>query len=371
MVVVRWLLSLLRALPRRLKDLLSRVRAARRHPPNASAIPSTWMQRTPHIHRRSTAKPPAAAADMPLAEPAEVLFAEPAKRLPRGQRRNARGRPIGKGGQGSVYEMDDDPSRVEKWFTRAIPGVEEDFEQLIAVGAKIREPLAGLPIDFCWPEEPLIDSGLAGYVMPRLDSRYYFAYGDKGKHRLRTLEFAVPRPSAFAFPFTVSDADRVVLVQLVAAFLESMHAAGVVYGDLSWGNFSFDTTSEPRLAVYDIDSSRILGSRSFTRQLPAATRDWNDPMAPDLPVATLDADRYKFALLAFRLLAARNLGGRIDPAQVVGSVPGFSPADSRQLKALWSRAAGPQGTRPQLAEWARILGRSSASVDTERPQMAV
>lgn len=307
---------------------------------------------------------------MTLALPAEVVLAVPAERPPRQRRRNARGKAIGKGGQGAVYELDDDPSRVEKWFGRTIPGVEEDFEQLIAVGAKIREPLAGLPIDFCWPEEALIDSGLAGYVMPRLDSRYYFAHGDQGRNRLRTLAYAVPRASAFTFPFTVSDGDRVVLVQLVAAFLESMHTAGVVYGDLSWENFSFDTTSEPRLAVYDIDSSRILGSRSFTRQPPASTPDWDDPMAPDLPVATLDADRYKFALLAFRLLVARNLDGRIAPAQIAGTVPGFSPADSHQLKALWSRAAGPEGTRPQLAEWTRILGCPSPSVDTQRSQVA-
>jgi hypothetical protein len=360
MVVVRWLLSLWQALGRGLKGLLSHTHAAGQQPLGLSITSRTYIPVQPRFLEQPTEEPLSAPADEPLVVPAEAP--QP--------RSNAIGESIGQGGQGAVYVLADDPRRVVKQFSRAIPGVEADFKELIAVGAKIREPLAGLPIDFCWPEDALIDSGLTGYIMPRLDSRYYFPYGNQGRSWLRTLDFAVPRASAFTFPFTVSDADRLVLVQLVAAFLESMHAAGVVYGDLSWGNFAFDPSPEPRLAVYDVDSSRILGSRSFTRQPPASTPDWDDPMAPDLPVATLDADRYKFALLAFRLLVARNLDGRIAPAQLAGSVPGFSALDSRQLAALWSRAAGPGGTRPQLSEWTRILGRPRPSGEVQRPQLA-
>src|SRR4051812_18306933 len=94
----------------------------------------------------------------------------------------------------------------------------------------------------------------------------------------------------------------------------------LIYGDLSWVNFSFAPGPKVQLSVYDVDSSRPLGSRSFTRQPPAKTPDWDDPMSPDLPVATLDADRYKFALLAFRLLVSRNFDGRIAPAQVNGPI---------------------------------------------------
>ncbi|WP_327635299.1 hypothetical protein OHB24_35625 [Kribbella sp. NBC_00482] len=254
-----------------------------------------------------------------------------------------------------MHELEGDPSRVVKQFGRSIPGAEEDFQRLVEAGHEIAKPLAGLPIAFCWPEEAIVRSGLSGYVMPKLDPRFYYDFGEE--RRLRTLDHAIPKRTAFSLPFTVSDADRLTLVQLVAAFLESMHGSGVVYGDLSWGNFSFDPNSGVHLAVYDVDSSRLLGSRSFTRQAPASTADWDDPEAPDLPVATLDADRYKFALLAYRLLVAHNFDGRIDPARITGQISGLGPEDSRQLKALWTRAAGPRGTRPQLAEWTRLLGR--------------
>jgi hypothetical protein len=241
---------------------------------------------------------------------------------------------------------------VKKTFLPPLPDGEEAFATVLDARDSIAADLQGLPIALCWPETPLVRGrDLVGYVMPRIDQSFYFTRDVRRKAQLRELQYAVPKASVFSFPFTESDADAYALVVLVARFLEAMHTRQLVYGDISWFNFTF-ALDPVRLCVHDFDSTRRVGTATFNRQPPANTIDWEDLEAPGAAVATLDSERYKFALLAYRMLVAKDHNSRLPPTLASGTTG--LPRD-RDLQHLGHRAAGPGGTRPQLSEWLRAL----------------
>ena len=261
---------------------------------------------------------------------------------------------LGTGGQGRVHELANDPTRVKKVLLQPLPSAVSEFAHLIALGADINSSLAGLPIHLSWPERATgSDQAVTGYVMKKIPGEFYFVpvNGDP-KPRLR--DFQLIEPSRWT-PFTISDADRVELVRLVANFLAVMHARGLVYGDISWTNFAFTLEPEVSLSVYDFDSTRELGMEPVTRERPKETVDWDDPSRAEPPlVATLDGDRHKFALLAYRVLVSRDRGSEIDPSRMINN----SALDANQaawLTALWRRSAGSPGTRPAIGEWLAAL----------------
>ncbi|MBH0118423.1 serine/threonine protein kinase [Rhodococcus sp. CX] len=262
-----------------------------------------------------------------------------------------RGRELGSGGQGAVYELIERDGEVEKRFFMPLEKGAREFEELLRRRTAVEAAVSACPIHLCWPENPVRrEETLMGYVMPRIPDRFFFEvkFGRSGvKRRERELQHAIPRKSAMALPFDVTDEERFELVYLVARFLDAMHRNNLVYGDISWVNFIF-SLNPVELCVLDFDSSRVQGSLPFTRMRPVDTPDWEDPEWPDSVVTRMDSDRYKFALLAYRMLIARSLDGLISDDF---DVPALSGADPEQLSNLWSRARGPAGTRPQIAEW--------------------
>lgn len=208
-------------------------------------------------------------------------------------------------------------------------------------------------MQLCWPEEvEASGSELRGYVMPRIQSEFYFDV--KGRARERSLDWAVSVQKAFVIPFSVTGQDRLELVRLISRWLKSMHDHNLVYGDLSWKNVAFSVSPEIRVSIFDFDSTRLIGAPSFTGHGALHTIDWTDPAAVDGP-PTLDSDRYRFAALAFRLLVSKDLRASIDPETVPRSLPGLHDTDVQRLTRLWRRACGPSGTRPTLVEWCSAL----------------
>ena len=261
------------------------------------------------------------------------------------------GAELGSGGQGRIYEIVGDPNRVLKAFNAPIPAAEEDLDAILRVLDRVAGDLSGLPIALCRPERAVTDRHyLMGYVMRRIESQFFFtsSWGRLTKRLPRELQYAIPRQSAFQMPAVKPD-DMLALVRLVARFLDAMHRHDLVYGDISWTNFTF-ALDPVRLCVHDFDSTRRLGGDAFTAQPPLDTIDWDDPEVSDAPVATLDSDRYKFALLAYRMLAVEDLSARLDPDKAAATT-----AQRSDLQHLWRRAAGRTGTRPQLAEWLPAL----------------
>jgi hypothetical protein len=264
------------------------------------------------------------------------------------------GAKLGSGGQGAIYEIVGDPDRVLKRFNRPFAGALDNFTAtILSARAVVTEELQGLGITLCWPEEALTEEHrLVGYVMRRIAPDFYFtsSWGPLSKRLPRDLAFAVPRQTAHKLPFAVKPGDGLELVRLVAHFLHAMHRHELVYGDISWSNFTF-ALDPVRLCVHDFDSVRRLGADPFTAQRPADTIDWDDPAVPRPFVATLDSDRYKFGLLAYRMLATHDLHSRPSSDGATATPAG----GSSDLRRLWRRAAGAPGTRPQMTEWLQAL----------------
>lgn len=151
-------------------------------------------------------------------------------------------------------------------------------------------------------------------------------------------------------PFIVDDEQRAQLLWLVARFLDAMHCEGIAYGDISWDNFSFQFDPKVRLSVYYFESTRAIGSRAMIIVPTVNPANWHDPEAPGEP-ASFDTDRYKFALLAYRMLVSKTLDARIDSAQIPKHLATFNDRQVRHMRRLWIRAAGERGTRPTIHEW--------------------
>lgn len=268
------------------------------------------------------------------------------------------GSQVGDGGQGTVHDVPGHPELVIKKFGRAIPDATSLFEQIIAFGPTMQEAV-GPSVDLCWPLEARgTDQVLEGYLMPRIKPEFYFEASNRRRtiRRERQLDWAVSGPivAGFQIPFVTTDADRLELLRLFTLWLGAMHERELVYGDISWKNFSF-SLNPVRLAVYDFDQTRIVGVASFTRGEPADSVDWKDESAPEIGPATLDTDRYRYALMAFRLLVSKDRHSHIDENAVPAELSGFDRTQTARLRALWRRAAGLWGSRPTVAEWAAIL----------------
>lgn len=265
---------------------------------------------------------------------------------------------LGGGGQGTVSAIPG-TDRVVKHFNTPTPrlGLRE-FDELVARGAMVRNALDGSRIDLVWPDTPRIGpDGLEGYEMPRIRSDYYTSVTSPRGTTLREcqLMYAVPRASQFTIDRKPTDSERIMLLVLVARFLQAMHAHDLVYGDISWANFVF-ALDPVRLCVLDFDSTRVIGSPSFTRAPAPNTVDWDDPTSGGT-VALFDSDRFKFALLVHRLLIAGDHFSSMEPALAPTSVPGLDTTASYAVVVLLRRAAGPAGTRPTIAEWLHVLDR--------------
>jgi hypothetical protein len=301
--------------------------------------------------------------DLPDVQPIPVPAREPAARRRHLIRTEVQtGDALGKGGQGRILDVPDDPSLVFKAFSTPIRGGVSLFSDLLDARESVVSDLAGQPISLCWPESPVVKGAdLVGYVMPKIGTDFYFAIQvgpGRKKRLLRELQYAVPKQSAFQMPFTVTGVEATALVRLVGRFLDAMHHRGMVYGDLSWSNFTF-ALAPLRLCVHDFDSTRELGSPSFTGELPFNTVDWNDPEAPAASVSSLDTERYKFALLVFRMLVVKDRHSRLDPNLIQHST---APLRKEDIAHLCRRAAGPSGTRPHVEEWLNVLTQAESDV---------
>lgn len=269
------------------------------------------------------------------------------------QRQFVPGEELGEGGQGRVHVLGSDPSRAMKRFLQPVPVGEVEFRYLVRLGVAVRRHLTEVPVDFVWPERPSLDGDtLVGYIMPVISDDYREPIA--GKSRERRLYFAVPREGPFRPAVTPDFRARVALVRAIAHFLYVLHRLDHVYGDISWLNFLFRLDPQPTVLVLDVDAIRRIGSGSLLQQPDAESRDWEDPTRMDLG---FDRDRYKFSLLAYRLLIARDLNSRPRLTDAYATPDDFdaSVVDQRHLGALFARSAGSAGGRPSIAEWLDAL----------------
>lgn len=202
--------------------------------------------------------------------------------------------------------------------------------------------------------------------MPRMPDRFRLQVQTPYGRDLQeaTLEFALqPDPGKAFFPVRVlSAAERIQLVRLVGIFLDTLHANDFVYGDLSLKNMRY-ATDPMALLVMDMDGVHRISTPVIAEKDLANTPDWNDPYrSSELPLG-FDLDRYKYALLVYRLLVVNNVSEAfpLDTTRLV--VPDALGLDSEARAALAfllrRAAAGGTGTRPPIREWLSVLDESA------------
>jgi DNA-binding helix-hairpin-helix protein with protein kinase domain len=179
---------------------------------------------------------------------------------------------LGEGGQGAVYLAECEGKEVAlKWYDRGPGDVRRRIEQLIVRGAPSPS--------YIWPEALAVDERAAGfgYLMPLIPARYHpFVALMTGKidPTFRTLCAAA--------------------INIARAFLD-LHAQGLCYGDINFGNIFIAPDSGQVLVcdndnvVIDGDRTAVLGTMRF--MAPEIVRGEANPCA--------DTDRWSLAVLLF------------------------------------------------------------------------
>jgi serine/threonine protein kinase len=274
---------------------------------------------------------------------------------------------LGEGGEGSVYEVCNEPDLVLKRYhpNRIDPLRRRKVEAMIRMpgGAELRKHAA-------WPID-LVNGSSFAILMPKAKGyELHDLFGPKS----RQIKFPQTK-----YKFLVEAAYN------ICAALDSLHRAGVVVGDFNHKNVLVDNMRGVRFL--DCDSYQIRTENDVFR----CTVGVPDYLAPELQgkdfekvLRTPNEDNFALGILIFQLLfmgrhpyagiggpelelgesIRRHLfayGGNaermgIRPPPVVPSVRSISPA----LFSLFERAFSPSSvngasTRPNACEWAKEL----------------
>jgi len=264
------------------------------------------------------------------------------------------GNELGRGGQGRVIAVGG--IQIDHRWTAALkryspdvaPSVNVTALQAITVfpGTLDADDKLWLYETTAWPAVIVEDSGrVCGFLMRTVPPEYYFGFRTQTQgivQKLATMEFLLNDDQYTSRAgLSVTDRQRVALLQNLSVILSRLHDLGVVVGDLSPKNLLFRLTPSPSCFLIDCDAMRVQGASVLTQ---VQTPDWEVPSRE--PTATPAADAYKFALLAIRLFA-RDQSSR-DPEALARLSPalGDLAADSLDL--------GPS-ERPSIADWKPAL----------------
>ncbi|WP_197710960.1 protein kinase domain-containing protein [Chromatium okenii] len=188
---------------------------------------------------------------------------------------------IGGGGQGEVYRADlDGKALALKWYfsEQATPAQKINLEALIRAGAPSAQ--------FLWPMDLVLDnyataSGF-GYIMPLREPRFK-GIVDLMKRRIEPSFYALSTAS----------------LQLAQAFLE-LHAKGLCYRDISFGNVFFDPNSGD-IQICDNDNVAIDDGMAISGVL-GTPRFIAPEIVRGAAVPSTQTDLFSLSVLLFYLL---------------------------------------------------------------------
>jgi DNA-binding helix-hairpin-helix protein with protein kinase domain len=250
---------------------------------------------------------------------------------------------IADGGHGSVFRLSRPAGVLLKLYHGGIAVLAGELARLIEL--RTRSPdLAGAPT--AWPTGRVFERGrCVGLLMPAAPDRFTTRLA--GRSRLRELQFLLyPRRAMWADLALPTDEERRVLAVGYVRLFEVLHRNDVVVGDVSMRNLLWTLEGGPGVYAIDCDGFRLAGRPPSVR--PSDTAGWVDPACPR--AVTLDADRYKLALLTVRLLLGNHT---VTPADVCAK-PLLRAAFGGALGSLVARAARP-GKRPAAESWLAAL----------------
>ncbi|MFI1314716.1 DUF4189 domain-containing protein [Streptomyces albidoflavus] len=280
----------------------------------------------------------------------------------------ALGRRLGRGGQGTVYEVTN--KRVTSPRGGGWDAVYKEYAPpvLAQLDVAALETLVGLPGGstaaqgqwLCertaWPAAVVRRQGVTcGFLMRAVPERFMFDLRGLGTtvvgRHLANMEYLLNDDAYVAgIGLVVSDRDRFLLLADLAETLDRFHAMGVTVGDLSPKNLLFTTTPRPACFFIDCDAVRLRGATALPQ---ADTPDWEVPAGERK--ATPASDAYKLALLAVRLLGRHQTS--TDPAALAS----YSPELGRLARAGLGHDPA---ARPEPGQWTAPLKAASRKAST-------
>ncbi len=199
------------------------------------------------------------------------------------------GSQIGRGGEGSVYEIQGDSSLVAKVYHKR-PLLDEQIAKLQAMVSCWSSPLETIA---AWPRSILFDSVSrkpCGILMTRMDDArpLHELYGTTNRRR--------------HFP-EVGWHHMVLAARNTAAAFQTLHAANILVGDVNQGNLLVDKGMCVRMI--DCDSFQV-SSNGRTFSCPVGTPHFTPPELQSQKlrdiIRTANHDRFGLAVLIFHLL---------------------------------------------------------------------
>jgi len=285
---------------------------------------------------------------------------------------------IGRGGEGIVYALRSRPNEVFKKFkSRSGHGINRPvLERLVGFPQQLSDSDRDILLSrTAWPTTVVEQGNTAvGFLMPRIPDRFFRKHGVRlaPKRVLCEWNYLSLRNRYNTNPNIVSEVPRfgatesMSLVRDLAATMDILHKNNVVVGDISGRNLIWTDLPQPMVYIIDCDSFHFEGEGGVAglKQTP----DWDDPALPlNDNTTTLDSDRYKLALAAYRAIWAAStdrLGGKAAPEN--REVPDA-------VMELVRRGNGLQN-RPTAREWvdaldqiSRFKGRTVLSIDQTNP----
>lgn len=204
------------------------------------------------------------------------------------------GEPLGKGGEGAVYEVKGSRRYVLKIFKEE----KRTQERCSKLRFMSEHPLKSQISQTAWPSAVVFDSeqNFAGYLMPRITS----------KENLNLAYSNSRRKYSFA--------QRVAIAANLCAAVDSVHEAGYVCGDLNPNNITVDP-DDCRVVLLDCDSYHVTDPANgvtyrcevgipeyLPPEIQAKMKNGMSLSDAPLPTFTVESDLFALSVHIFALL---------------------------------------------------------------------
>jgi serine/threonine protein kinase len=285
---------------------------------------------------------------------------------------------LGQGGQGVVYNApkvvtDFTDSMVYKEYHDGSGG-KSDILATLNVAALKAMPnfLESLPYVegaklikiAAWPCRVVEHNGqIRGFVMPSIPDQFMIElFTAKGSSRVMAeFQHILNKSEDVARRLNgriITEREKYELLGRAASALDFLHSQNVCVGDISPKNLLFSLTGPTAVYFVDCDAMRVNGV-SLTHQLE--TPGWEIPSGQEK--ATPYSDRFKFGLLALRLLVGDQ--DTRDPSRLPRSVP----ADVKQL--ITETLKQPPTSRPEFSRWKSALEKAAKQAPAQPSTVSV
>ena len=269
---------------------------------------------------------------------------------------------IGQGGQGAVYLV----PRLKTRFSKSMVykayhdggGGKPDILATLNVAALKAMPvfLQSLQYDdgaqlidiAAWPCRVVEDNGqVKGFVMPSIPDEFFIdIFTARGSSRVMAeFQHILNESQVVAMRLNgriITEREKYELLGKAASALAFLHSHNVCVGDISPKNLLFSLSGPPAVYFVDCDAMRVNGV-SLSHQLESP--GWEIPDNEEK--ATSYSDRFKFGLLALRLIVGDQ--DTRDPSRLPASVP----AEVRRL--ITETLKQPPTSRPAWSRWESAL----------------